>query len=61
MGSYALSQKADDDILHIARTSVQQWGLARAERYIQSLHEAFERLGEFPDMSRTVDDIRPGY
>lgn len=61
MGSYTLSQKADDDILHIARASVQQWGLARAERYILNLHEAFERLAEFPDMGRTVDEIRPGY
>ena len=61
MGSYALSQKADDDILHIARASMQQWGLARAERYILSLHEAFERLADFPDMGRNVDDIRPGY
>ena len=61
MGSYTLSQKADDDIMHIARASVQQWGLARAERYILNLHEAFERLAEFPDMGRAVDEIRPGY
>ena len=61
MGSYTLSQKADDDILSIARTSVQQWGLARAERYILSLHEAFERLAEFPAMGRNADEIRPGY
>lgn len=61
MGSYTLSQKADDDIQHIARISVQQWGLARAERYLLSLHEAFERLAEFPGMGRTVDEIRPGY
>ena len=61
MGSYTLSQKADDDILYIARTSVQQWGLARAERYILSLHEAFERLAEFPHMGRNADEIRPGY
>lgn len=61
MGSYALSQKADEDILQIARSSVQQWGIARSGRYIISLHEAFERLAQFPDMGRTVDDIRPGY
>ena len=61
MSSYTLSQKADYDILYIARTSVQQWGLARAERYILSLHEAFERLAEFPDMGRNADEIRPGY
>ncbi len=61
MGSYALSRKADDDILQIARSSMQQWGLARSERYIISLHEAFERLAEFPEMGRTVDEIRPGY
>ena len=36
-------------------------GLARAEYYILSLHEAFERLAEFPDMGRNDDEIRPGY
>ena len=60
MGSYTLSQKADDDILHIARASVRQWGLARAERYVLGLHETFGRLAEFPDIGRHVDEIRPG-
>ncbi len=61
MGGYTLSQKADDDLVDIAWTSVPQWGLARAERYIFSLHEAFERLTELPDIGRKVDAIRPGY
>lgn len=61
MDSYTLFQKADDDILHIARASVQQWGLARAERYILSLHESFERLAEFPDVGRNANKISPGY
>ncbi len=61
MGSYALSGAADADILYIARDSLKHWGPARAERYILGLHETFERLADFPDMGRTVDEIRPGY
>ena len=61
MCSYALSQKADEDIATIARDSVEKWGLARAERYVLELHDAFERLSEFPDMGRRVDEVRPGY
>jgi toxin ParE1/3/4 len=61
MGSYALSGKADSDILQIARDSVKQWGLARAEEYVLGLHQAFQRLAEFPDMGRDASHLRTGY
>ena len=60
MGSYALSEEADADITHIARASIDQWGFARAELYILSLHAAFERLVDFPDMGRDAGHIRAG-
>ena len=40
---------------------MKRWGLARAEQYIHALHEAFERLAEFPNLGRDASDIRPGY
>ena len=61
MAGYTLTGKADDDILAIAGDSVEHRGLARAERYVLGLHEAFARLAEFPDMGRNVDNVRPGY
>ena len=61
MGSYTLSGEADIDIEDIAEASLQQWGLARAEKYILGLHEAFQTLAEFPDLGRDASDIRPNY
>lgn len=61
MGSYTLSGKADDDIERIAEASLQEWGLARAEKYISGLHETFRMLAEFPDLGRDASHIRPSY
>lgn len=61
MPSYALSKAADADLEQIARRSVEQWGFARAEAYLLTLHQAFERLAAFPDLGRSIDDVRRGY
>jgi toxin ParE1/3/4 len=61
MGSYTLTHEADADVQSIAKESVKRWGLARAERYVLVLHEAFERIAEFPNLGRDASDIRPGY
>jgi toxin ParE1/3/4 len=61
MRKYTLSGEADADIEAIAEESVKQWGLARAEKYILGLHEAFTRLAEFPDIGRDASHIRSGY
>ena len=61
MNRYVLSEAADADIEGIARHSITQWGLARAERYILELHRAFETLGEFPHLGRDAGHIRSGY
>ena len=61
MSNYALSGKADADVVAISEASVQQWGVARAEKYIGSLHDAFQMLAQFPDIGRDVGYIRPNY
>ena len=61
MNRYVLSEAADADIDGIARHSITRWGLARAERYILELHQAFETLGEFPHLGRDVGHLRAGY
>ncbi len=61
MATYILSGEADIDIQDIAESSIQQWGLARAEKYVLGLHEAVQRLAEFPDIGRDARQIRPGY
>jgi toxin ParE1/3/4 len=61
VASYSLSVEADADIQDIAESSLQHWGLARAETYILGLHAALHRLAEFPDMGQEIGHIRPGY
>ena len=61
MNSYALSGTADADIEQIASDSIKQWGTERAQLYLLSLHQALQRLAEFPDMGRDASGIRPGY
>ena len=61
MGRYTLSGEADADIRDIAESSLQQWGIARAETYILGLHAAFRRLAELPGMGQEIGDVRPGY
>jgi toxin ParE1/3/4 len=58
---YALSEAADADIAGIARHSITQWGLARAERTLLELHQAFETLRDLPDLGRGAGHVRPGY
>jgi toxin ParE1/3/4 len=61
MSGYALSGKAAADIAQIARASIKQWGLQRAEAYVLGLHEAFQRLANFPDIGHDAGEIRAGY
>jgi toxin ParE1/3/4 len=61
MTSYALSVSADADIEGIARYSMAQWGVARAERYIMALPKALETPAEHPSLGRDVRHVRPGY
>jgi plasmid stabilization system protein ParE len=37
MNNYVLSETADADIEGIARYSIKQWGLVRAERYMMQI------------------------
>ena len=61
MSGYALSEAADADIEHIVRESVKHWGVARAERYVFDLHEAFENLAAFPGIGNDAGHLREGY
>lgn len=61
MASYVLSRKAAADVEAIAEYSLQQWGLARAERYVLGLHETFRTLADFPDLGHDASDIRAAY
>jgi plasmid stabilization system protein ParE len=54
------SQAADRDLEEIYAYSSRQFGEARADRYLNSLHQTFQQLAERPGRARSADDVRPG-
>lgn len=60
MGSYRVSESAEDDY-RIWLYGLEQWDVAEADRYIAALYERFSRLAEQPLLYPAVDHIRVGY
>ena len=61
MAKFELSQAADVDLNEIYIYSYREFGEAKADAYLLSLEQCFERLAEFPGLGRPIDHIRPGY
>jgi toxin ParE1/3/4 len=55
MAKYELSEAADRDLNDIYIYSYREFGEAKADAYLTSLEECFERLAEFPDIGRPID------
>jgi plasmid stabilization system protein ParE len=56
-----LSEATASDIEEILSPSMLDFGLVQTETYFQSLTQCFELLGDNPEMSSAMDDIREGY
>ncbi|WP_018867963.1 MULTISPECIES: type II toxin-antitoxin system RelE/ParE family toxin [unclassified Thioalkalivibrio] len=56
---YALTCKAEDDVIEIFRSSVEQFGLQQAEHYHSLLAATFEFLAENPRAARERKEISP--
>ncbi|HEX8614433.1 MAG TPA: type II toxin-antitoxin system RelE/ParE family toxin [Telluria sp.] len=61
MAEYRLSPAARADLESIWRHTFDRWGIEQAERYIDTLTQAFDDLAETPGIARTCDNIRQGY
>lgn len=61
MGSYRLSDEAEDDLVSIHQYGMRTWGVDQADRYFWQLIAHFEALAENPMLYAAVDHIRPGY
>lgn len=57
--SYRLSGKAEEDIIGIFRTGVEQFGLYQAERYHERLERCFWFLADNPLLARERVEIVP--
>jgi toxin ParE1/3/4 len=56
---YALSRKAEEDIIAIFMYGVAQFGIQQAERYHELLERTFQFLAENPEAARERAEITP--
>lgn len=60
MSSYALSKRAEADLLEIYIYGIETFGEAQAERYHQDMTACFELLATQPKMGREAKSIALG-
>lgn len=61
MKGYVLSPAAQRDLDEIWDFSAATWSPAQANRYVEQIRAACEKLGAGKSRGRSIDDIRPGY
>lgn len=60
MLTISLKPKAEEDLEHIFAYSFNNFGLARAEEYLEKLNKTFGLLAESPKLGRKQDSISKG-
>ena len=60
MAAYRLTPKAVDDLDGIYEFTIMNFGLERARRYLNDLHQRFKDLAEHPALGRAVGQLAPG-
>jgi len=56
----ALRPRAVRDLEDIFNYSADLWGTQRAVLYLRGLQAGMERLLQFPELGRVIDDVKPG-
>ncbi|HAF81696.1 MAG TPA: plasmid stabilization protein ParE [Brevundimonas sp.] len=59
MGRLRLTEDADHDLANIYIQGVQTFGMAQADRYIDDLLQALDRIQDFPNIARLRETITP--
>ncbi|WP_449411281.1 type II toxin-antitoxin system RelE/ParE family toxin [Methylobacterium komagatae] len=60
MTEYALTKRAEADLIDIYVYGFHQFGEAQADAYAADLERAFRLLADQPQLGRKADAIRPG-
>jgi toxin ParE1/3/4 len=60
MATLLFSRSAKADLLNIGAYTLQTWGIAQAERYIDGLARCAKLLAGNPELGRPCGWIRPG-
>jgi toxin ParE1/3/4 len=61
MGTYKLKKQAEEDLVTIYQWGFVQYGLQKADYYLQKMFDAFEKIAKHPLSYPSVDYIRQGY
>lgn len=61
MTKYKLSNVAKDDLILIHRYGVKKFGMAQADKYLDSFFEYFDIIARNPYSFESVDFIKEGY
>lgn len=61
MGSYRLTEEAEEDLYRIWLYGLEHWGLERADDYHAAFFDHFEKIAENPFIYPEVSDLRKGY
>jgi toxin ParE1/3/4 len=61
MGTYKLSEDAENDLIRIHQYGVIKHGEAQADKYYFAFFDRFEKIAEQPYLYQAVDHIRKGY
>ncbi|MCB9879036.1 MAG: type II toxin-antitoxin system RelE/ParE family toxin [Planctomycetes bacterium] len=56
-----LSERAEADLRGIWLYSLNTWGEAQADRYLDELDAGLRACGAEPERGRSRDEVRPGY
>ena len=55
-----LSRRAESDLVDIGSYTLEKWGKAQANSYLQRLEDCFQLLAGNPLLGRACDTVRPG-
>jgi toxin ParE1/3/4 len=54
---YRLSKLAEEDLLNIFLTTLDQWGVEKAKQYANNIDDTFKKLSELPDIGKKRNEI----
>ena len=58
MANYVLTGMAERDVENIAQYTLEEFGLAQAEKYLSGLHQALCTLAEYPTIGSNQNHIK---
>ncbi len=57
---YKISELAEEDLLAIFLTGMENFGIKRAKQYYLLIEDVFNQLANFPDIGKSQDELFPG-